>query len=86
MGQGMRMSRLCSTLMLVLVAVGFMVPTARVAAATPAPGPVSYNQVVASTLQPAAEELLNKLVKEGRKLTLQGVPVFDGATSFSPAR
>ena len=86
MGQGMRMSRLCSTLMLVLVAVGFMVPAARVAAATPAPGPVSYNQVVASTLQPAAEELLKKLVKEGRKLTLQGVPVFDGTDKFLPGK
>ena len=86
MGQGMRMSRLCSTLMLVLVAVGFMVQAARVAAAAPAPGPVSYNQVVASTLQPAAEELLKKLVKEGRKLTLQGVPVFDGTDKFLPGK
>ena len=86
MGQGMRMSRLCSTLMLVLVAVGFMVQAARVAAATPAPGPVAYNQVVASTLQPAAEELLKKLVKEGRKLTLQGVPVFDGTDKFLPGK
>ena len=78
--------RLCPTACLtLLLAVGFIVQTAR-AVATPPPGPVSYNQVVESTLQPAAEELLKKLVKEGRKLTLQGVPVFDGTDKFLPGK
>ena len=83
----MRMRRPCSTVVLSLfMAVGFMVQTVRVVAATPPPEPVSYNHVVASTLQPAAEELLKKLVKEGRKLTLQGVPVFDGTDKFLPGK
>jgi hypothetical protein len=62
-----------------------MVHTAR-AEATPPPEPVSFNQVVQNTLQPQAEELLQKLVKEGRKLTLEGVPVFDGTDKFLPGK
>ena len=82
----MQMYSLCPTVALSLfVAVGGMVQTAR-AVVTPPPGPVSYNHVVQSTLQPAAEELLKKLVKEGRKLTLQGVPVFDGTDKFLPGK
>ena len=88
----MRQARLCPTVVsTLLVTVGGMVQTARVAAATPPPepvsyNPISYNQVVESTLQPAAEQLLKKLVKDGRKLTLQGVPVFDGTDKFLPGK
>ena len=82
----MQMSKLYLTVALSLfVAVGVTVQTAW-AVATPPPEPVSYNHVVQSTLQPAAEELLQKLVKEGRKLTLQGVPVFDGTDKFLPGK
>ena len=82
----MRCHRLCPAVLLsVFMAVGFMVRTAW-AEATPPPEPVSYNHVVQSTLQPAAEELLKKLVKEGRKLTLEGVPVFDGTDKFLPGK
>ena len=79
-------SKLCPTITatLFMTMVG-MVQTAR-AEATPPPEPVSYNHVVQSTLQPAAEELLKKLVKEGRKLTLEGVPVFDGTDKFLPGK
>ena len=78
--------RLCPTVALTLfVTVGGMVQAAR-AAATPPPESVAYNQIVQSTLQPQAEDLLKKLMKEGRKLTLQGVPVFDGTDKFLPGK
>lgn len=70
---------------MVLVTVGFMVRTAW-AVTTPPPEPVSYNQIVVTTLQPQAEDLLKQLMKEGRKLTLQGVPVFDGTDKFLPGK
>jgi hypothetical protein len=82
----MQRLKLCFTIAATLfMAVGSMVRTAR-AEATPPPGSVSFNQVVQNTLQPQAEELLRKLVKEGRKLTLEGVPVFDGTDKFLPGK
>ena len=48
--------------------------------------PGSFNQVVERVLQPQAEELLKKLVKEGRGLKLEGVPVFDGTDKFLPGK
>src|SRR5581483_6713830 len=88
----MQWRNLCPAVTLsLLVTAGLMAQAAR-AAETPPPGPVSdngpvsYNQVVQRTLQPAAEDLLKKLVKEGRKLTLEGVPVFDGTDKFLPGK
>ena len=58
----------------------------RAGAASAPPGPTSYNQIVQEALQPRAEELLKKLVKEGRGLALEGVPVFDGTDKFLPGK
>ena len=46
----------------------------------------SYNQIVVGTLQPQAEELLKSLVREGRGMRLEGVPVFDGTDKFLPGK
>jgi hypothetical protein len=46
----------------------------------------SYNQIVQGTLQPQAEELLQRLVQEGRAMKLEGVPVFDGTDKFLPGK
>jgi len=48
--------------------------------------PTSYNQIVQGTLQPQAEELLKRLVQEGRAMRLEGVPVFDGTDKFLPGK
>jgi hypothetical protein len=48
--------------------------------------PTSYNQIIATTLQPQAEDLLKKLVQYGRALRLEGVPVFDGTDKFLPGK
>ena len=48
--------------------------------------PDSYNQIVQGTLQPQAEELLKRLVQEGRALRLEGIPVFDGTDKFLPGK
>ena len=50
------------------------------------PAPTSYNQIVLRTLQPQAEELLKRLVQEGRGMRLEGVPVFDGTDKFLPGK
>ena len=50
------------------------------------PAPTSYNQIVLRTLQPQAEELLKRLVQEGRAMRLEGVPVFDGTDKFLPGK
>jgi hypothetical protein len=57
-------------------------------AATPAlpPGHESYNEVVQSKLQPQAERLLLRLVREGHELTMEGAPVFDGRDKFLPGK
>lgn len=49
-------------------------------------GATSYNQIIATTLQPQAEDLLQKLVQHGRDLRLEGVPVFDGTDKFLPGK
>lgn len=63
------------------------------AAPTPQPqadggfsGPTSYNQIIQVFLQLQAEELLKKLVQEGRGMQLEGVPVFDGTDKFLPGK
>src|SRR6201996_8470764 len=57
---------------------------ARVAAA-PAHTP-PYNETVAGHILPMSRELLVRLAKEGRSLTLDGVPVFSGDDKFLPGK
>jgi hypothetical protein len=58
--------------------------TAQAAAATDAITP--YNQSVTAHILPQSQELLVRLAKEGRALTLDGVPVFSGDDKFLPGK
>ncbi|MBO9707963.1 MAG: hypothetical protein J7521_07115 [Caulobacter sp.] len=51
------------------------------AAAIPA-----YDATVRDRIQPQTEQLLIKLVKDGRKLELDGTPVFNGSDKFLPGK
>ena len=51
-----------------------------------AAGPAPFNQTVESRIQPQAERLLGRLVKEGRALAIDGVPVFNGSDKFLPGK
>ena len=51
-------------------------------AAEPAP----FNQTVEGRIQPQAERLLGRLVKDGRALAIDGVPVFNGSDKFLPGK
>ena len=48
-----------------------------------APG---YNETVETRLQPQIETLLQELVKQGRGLSLDGTPVFNGKDKFLPGK
>jgi hypothetical protein len=50
-------------------------------AATPA-----YNETVQSKLQPQLEALLLGLIRDGRSLTMDGIPVFNGKDKFLPGK
>ena len=80
----MQAPKLCLAVVASLLVFAGAVTQAGEAAAPP--GSASYNQIVQQTLQPQAEELLKKLVKEGRNLTLEGVPIFDGTDKFLPGK
>jgi hypothetical protein len=57
------------------------------AAAVAAIGPAApYNQTVSGRIQPQSRELLVRLAKEGRELSLDGVPVFNGDDKFLPGK
>ena len=45
-----------------------------------------YNQTVSGRIQPQSRELLVRLAKEGRQLSLDGVPVFNGDDKFLPGK
>jgi hypothetical protein len=45
-----------------------------------------YNQTVTGRILPMSRELLVRLAKEGRALTLDGVPVFNGDDKFLPGK
>jgi hypothetical protein len=45
-----------------------------------------YNQTVAGSILPLSRELLVRLSKEGRALSLDGVPVFNGDDKFLPGK
>jgi len=77
------------------VAAATPTPTARsgysatvlAAAAVAAVGPTApYNQIVNDRIQPQSRELLVRLAKEGRELSLDGVPVFNGDDKFLPGK
>nr|WP_295106651.1 hypothetical protein [uncultured Caulobacter sp.] len=53
------------------------------AAETPIP---AYDVTVRDRIQPQTEQLLIKLVKDGRKLELDGQPVFNGSDKFLPGK
>lgn len=46
----------------------------------------SYNQTVTDRILPLSRELLVRLAKDGRALTLDGVPVFNGDDKFLPGK
>jgi hypothetical protein len=48
--------------------------------------PLSFNGVVQERILPQAAALLRQLVKEKRKLTIDGVPVFNGSDKFLPGK
>ena len=45
-----------------------------------------YDETVEKKLQPQIETLLGQLVKEGRNLSLDGMPVFNGKDKFLPGK
>jgi len=45
-----------------------------------------YNQTVGGRIMPLSRELLVRLSKEGRALSLDGVPVFNGDDKFLPGK
>jgi hypothetical protein len=57
---------------------------AAAAAAIEAAAP--YNQTVSGRIQPQSRELLVRLAKEGRELSVDGVPVFNGDDKFLPGK
>lgn len=46
----------------------------------------SYNEIVQNKIQPQIETLLLGLVKDGRALTMDGIPVFNGQDKFLPGK
>jgi hypothetical protein len=46
----------------------------------------AYNQIVSGRILPQSRELLVRLAKEGRGLSLDGVPVFNGDDRFLPGK
>jgi hypothetical protein len=48
--------------------------------------PAPYNQIVGGRIQPESRDLLVRLAKEGRALSLDGVPVFNGDDKFLPGK
>ena len=50
------------------------------------PEPAPFNRTVESRIQPQAERWLGRLVKEGRALAIDGVPVFNGSDKFLPGK
>jgi hypothetical protein len=63
-----------------MVAMGF---TSSAGAATAVP---PYNDTVQTKIQPQSATLLRGLVKEGRALSIDGVPVFNGQDKFLPGK
>ena len=61
----------------------FCLPSLAEAAASATP---PYNETVQSKLQPQIETLLIGLVKDGRALTMDGIPVFNGKDKFLPGK
>ncbi|HEY3653582.1 MAG TPA: hypothetical protein VGL34_01235 [Steroidobacteraceae bacterium] len=48
--------------------------------------PLPYNETVQTKLQPQIEALLIGLVRDGRSLTIDGIPVFNGKDKFLPGK
>lgn len=56
------------------------------AAEAPVSAIPAYDATVRDRIQPQTEQLLIKLVKDGRKLELDGQPVFNGSDKFLPGK
>lgn len=68
---------LSSGILLALASPGFAAQTAPIPA---------FDATVRDRIQPQTEQLLIKLVKDGRKLELDGTPVFNGSDKFLPGK
>lgn len=55
-------------------------------ASAPANAVAPYNQTVENAIKPLAEQLLQRLVKDGRNMKLDGVAVFNGDDKFLPGK
>ena len=78
-GRGLWGSRLS---FLLTIAAAFLAIARPAAAELVAP----YNQTVETVIQPQAEQLLLRLVKDGRGMKLGGVAVFNGDDKFLPGK
>lgn len=74
-------ARSVSIATLILVGAGSAAHAADASSAIPA-----YDVTVRDRIQPQTEQLLIKLVKDGRKLELDGTPVFNGSDKFLPGK
>jgi len=74
-------ARGASVAVLILLGAGTVAQAAQAPAAIPA-----YDATVRDRIQPQTEQLLIKLVKDGRKLELDGQPVFNGSDKFLPGK
>jgi hypothetical protein len=61
-------------------------PSAKAAAVASVDSIPAYNQTVTGRILPQSRELLVRLAKEGRGLSLDGVPVFNGDDKFLPGK
>jgi len=68
-----------------MIALAAIAPLIAAAAQTPT-APPPYNQTVTGRILPMSRELLVRLAKEGRTLTLDGVSVFNGDDKFLPGK
>ena len=69
-------------LFLLTIAAAFLAVTGPAAAESVAP----YNRTVETVIQPQTEQLLLRLVKDGRDMKLGGVTVFNGDDKFLPGK
>lgn len=74
-------ARSVSIATLMLLGSGLAAHAAQAPSAIPA-----YDVTVRDRIQPQTEQLLIKLVKDGRKLELDGQPVFNGSDKFLPGK
>jgi len=73
--------------LLAAIAIGFLArPGCAPAAAPPSADSLSYHGIVADRIEPQTAHFLAQLVREGRAMRVDGVPVFDGSDRFLPGK